>query len=80
MTAEKKFKRLVRDRARRTGESYAAARHELLRKRSQDQMEDPGTAPDDRLVELRAAGIESEPTLQAIPLSSCWRTLPVIAR
>jgi len=42
MTAEKKFKRLVRDRARRTGGSYAAARHELLRKRSEDQMEDLG--------------------------------------
>jgi hypothetical protein len=40
MTAEKKFKRLVRDRARRTGESYAAARRELLRKRSEDEMND----------------------------------------
>ena len=60
MTAEKKFKRLVRDRARRTGESYAAARHELLRKRSEDQMGDMGTAPEDRLVEVRAVGIRTD--------------------
>lgn len=60
MTAEKKFKRLVRDRARRTGESYAAARHELLRKRSEDQMGDLGTAPADSLVEVRAAGIRTD--------------------
>lgn len=61
MTAEKKFKRLVRDRARRTGESYAAARHELLRKRSEDQMEEAETAPEDSLVEVRAAGIRTNP-------------------
>ncbi len=59
MTAEKKFKRLVRDRARRTGESYAAARHELLRKRSEDQMPDLAAAPEDSLVEVRAAGIRT---------------------
>ena len=60
MTAEKKFKRLVRDRARRTGESYAAARHELLRKRSEDEMEDVGKSPERGLVEVRAAGIRTD--------------------
>ena len=32
MTTDKDFKRLVRDRARKTGESYALARHRLLSK------------------------------------------------
>jgi len=57
MTAEKKFKRLVRDRARRTGESYAAARRELLRKRSEDEMEGVHANEDPELVEVRATGI-----------------------
>jgi bifunctional DNase/RNase len=59
MTAEKKFKRLVRDRAGRTGESYAAARRELLLNRRQDQMEQPATPAGERMVALRASGIRT---------------------
>lgn len=43
MTADKGFKRLVRERSRQTGESYAAARRALLSK----QREAPMTAPPD---------------------------------
>lgn len=38
MTAEKGFKRLVRERASRTGESYASARRALLSKRSESPL------------------------------------------
>ena len=79
MTAEKKFKRLVRDRARRTGESYAAARHELLRKRTEDQMEDSGAPSDDGLVEVRATGIVTYSTNKALVLEEAGggRTLRI---
>ena len=60
MTAEKKFKRLVRERARRTGESYAAARRELLRKRSEQPMGDPSSPQAQDLVEVRAANIRTD--------------------
>lgn len=41
MTAGKKFKRLVRERARKTGQSYMAARHHLLSTHSlEDEMAD----------------------------------------
>ena len=57
MTAQKNFKRLVRARARRTGESYASARRELLRKRSEDEMPEDQNSERDGLVEVRATGI-----------------------
>ena len=60
MTAEKKFKRLVRERARRTGESYVSARRELLGKRSEDEMHEVEGTPGAELVEVRAAGIRME--------------------
>ena len=64
MTADKKFKRLVRERARRTGESYAAARRELLRKRSEHPMGDPGSPQPHDLVEVRAANIRTDATTE----------------
>jgi bifunctional DNase/RNase len=60
MTADKKFKRLVRERARRTGESYAAARHALLGKRSEPPMGDAVPPQAQDLVEVRAAGIRTD--------------------
>ena len=60
MTADKKFKRLVRERARRTGESYAAARHALLGKRSEQPMGDAGSPHAQDLVEVRAANIRTD--------------------
>jgi uncharacterized protein len=57
MTAEKNFKRLVRARSRRTGESYASARRELLRKRSEDEMPETQKSEQEDLVEVRATGI-----------------------
>lgn len=62
MTADKKFKRLVRDRARRTGESYASARHELLRKRSEDPMNESNTGREDSPVEVTVAAVRIDPT------------------
>jgi bifunctional DNase/RNase len=57
VTADKNFKRLVRSRARRTGESYTAARHQLLRPSSEVNMsmiENPGHGDgDEKLVEVR---------------------------
>jgi bifunctional DNase/RNase len=60
MTADKKFKRLVRERARRTGESYAAARRELLRKRSEPPVANSGSPQPHDLVEVRATGIRTD--------------------
>ena len=60
MTADKKFKRLVRERARRTGKSYAAARHALLGKRSEQRMGDTGSPDAQGMVEVRAAGIRTD--------------------
>ena len=51
MTADKKFKRLVRELSRRTGESYAAARHALLGERSEQPMGDPDSTRAQDLVE-----------------------------
>ena len=65
MTADKKFKRLVRERARRTGESYAAARHALLAKRSEQPMGDAGSPQAHDLVEVRAAGIRTDSASEA---------------
>lgn len=64
MTADKKFKRLVRERARRTGESYAAARHALLGKRSEQPMTDAGFPHAQDLVEVRAANIRIDSASQ----------------
>jgi bifunctional DNase/RNase len=64
MTADKKFKRLVRERARRTGESYAAARRELLRKRSEQPMGDASSPQAHDLVEVRAANIRTDATTE----------------
>lgn len=52
MTADKKFKRLVRDRARRTGESYAVARHWLLRKHPEE------SSVTEQLIPVRLAAIK----------------------
>ena len=62
MTADKNFKRLVRQRACRTGESYASARRELLRKRSEQPMTtvEATGADDEALVEVDVAGITTD--------------------
>jgi predicted Zn finger-like uncharacterized protein len=60
MTAGKRFKRLVRDRARRTGESYVSARRALLRKRTEDAMTTPETSADDDLVEVSIVGVDQQ--------------------
>lgn len=52
MTADKKFKRLVRDRARRTGESYTVARHWLLRKHPEE------SSVTEQLIPVRLAAIK----------------------
>lgn len=51
MTTGKGFKRLVRERAARTGESYTAARRALLAGRREDTVEDAG------LVEVTLEGV-----------------------
>jgi len=81
VTADKNFKRLVRARARRTGESYSSARRELLAKRPATQEElmhtiDPGSP--DRLVEVTVVGVPTnargEPNLV---LTDGTRRLPI---
>lgn len=52
MTAGKKFKHLVRERARRTGESYSSARRQLLRRGSEDPMSDSAVAGGGQLVQV----------------------------
>ena len=76
MTAGKKFKRLVRDRAQRTGESYASARRQLLRQHASEE-----SMSDDRLVEVRAvrvaaSGPEKAPCLLLEEVNGN-RTLPI---
>jgi bifunctional DNase/RNase len=61
MTVDKKFKRLVRDRARRTGQSYASARRELLRKQSEEPMDNIHTSAEDLPVEVTVAGVRADP-------------------
>lgn len=51
-----RFKRTVRERVRRTGESYVSARRELLRKRTEDAMTTMET-PDGDLVEVTVVGV-----------------------
>ena len=69
MTAGKRFKRSVRDRVRRTGESYVAARRELLRKRTEDAMRNLETPTTDDLVEVTVIGVEqADPTRNFIDL------------
>ena len=63
MTADKNFKRLVRQRAGRTGESYASARHELLRKRSGEPKTNIDTTAADALVEVAVAGVSADPVI-----------------
>lgn len=57
MTAGKRFKRSVRERVRRTGESYVSARRELLRKRTEDAMRSVETQTTDDLVEVSVIGV-----------------------
>ena len=56
MTANKRFKRLVRQRARRTGESYLSARSALLHARSNEDEVNASNGYD--LVELEIDGVE----------------------
>lgn len=56
MTANKRFKRLVRQRARRTGESYVSARSALLHARSRE--DEVNASNRDHLVELEIDGVE----------------------
>ncbi len=81
MTAGKKFKRLVRERARRTGESYASARRELLRKRSEDEMNDGEANPEQQLVEVTATEIRMKEGADGSPFlvleDAANRQLPV---
>jgi bifunctional DNase/RNase len=58
MTADKNFTRLVRERARRTGESYATARSHVLRHRTEEPMED--------LVEVSVANVRHSSDSDAI--------------
>lgn len=55
MTAGKRLKRLARERARRTGESYVSARRNLLRVRSEDVV---SSKQDDKLVEMVLDGVQ----------------------
>jgi bifunctional DNase/RNase len=52
MTADKKFKRLIRERGRRTGESYTVARHWLLRRQPEE------TLVSEQLIPVRIAAIK----------------------
>jgi hypothetical protein len=79
MTADKSFKRLVRARARRTGESYATARQRLLAKRTED---DTMTGFDLRPSDLSDWGFKmSWPSSwqRVAPDTSRWEVLRVIA-
>lgn len=58
MTADKRFKRAVRARARRTGESYMSARRALLRKHTEDVMTTTKTSAGDPLIEVTVVGVE----------------------
>lgn len=58
MTADKRFKRAVRARARRTGESYMSARRALLCKHTEDVMTTTETAPWEPLVEVTVIGVQ----------------------
>lgn len=61
MTAGKRFKRLIRDRARRTGESYVSARRALLAKRSENDMTTMDrAAPAGELVEVTVEAVSTE--------------------
>lgn len=55
MTADKNFKRLVRDRARRTGESYATARLRFLQRHG-------GTKMNQQLVPVKLSRIATQKT------------------
>ncbi|MGH9125094.1 MAG: bifunctional nuclease family protein [Acidimicrobiales bacterium] len=88
VTADKKFKRIVRDRARRTGERYAAARRQLLRSKSEVHVKQaPDSAqpgPDDLLVEMRVHEVtvseaESVPMVVLQEVSG-GRRLPIFIR
>lgn len=69
MTAGKRFKRSVRDRVRRTGESYVSARRELLRKRTEDAVRNYETPTTDDLVEVTVVGVgQADPTRNFIDL------------
>ena len=65
MTANKRFKRLVRQRARRTGESYLSARSALLRTRS--RKDDVSASSSDELVELELDGVEVAAETDELP-------------
>jgi bifunctional DNase/RNase len=77
VTAGKGFKRLVRARARRTGESYAAARRALLAKRSEDSM--TTVEREEQLVEVTVDGVRrfDENTAVVLREADGGRQLPV---
>lgn len=60
MTAGKRFKRLVRERARRTGESYVSARQALLAKRTEHAMTRAQPVGGDDLVEVSVVGVNQD--------------------
>lgn len=61
MTSDKKFKRLVRDRARQTGESYLSARRQLLLKRKKEPVDTTEVNEFDDQVEVTVAHIRVSP-------------------
>jgi bifunctional DNase/RNase len=66
MTADKDFKRLVRERAARTGESYVTARRHLLRRRQEE------TPLNERLVPVVLEGVVMR---QVDQLQHFWMSL-----
>lgn len=64
MTAGKRLKRLARERARRTGESYVSARRTLLRVRSEDVV---SSKQDDKLVEMVLDGVQVAADVEGQP-------------
>ena len=81
MTADKNFKRMVRARARRTGESYASARRELLAKRpaaQEEMMNTIDTGGLDGLVEVTLAGMSTDSRNEPfLVLTDGTRRLPI---
>jgi hypothetical protein len=78
MTADKNFKRLVRDRTRQTNESYTTARRQLLRTRTEEHMTTP-TNQEDRLVEVDIEGVK-ELDIEDVQAGSVTRAMSVQLR
>ena len=65
MTQGRRFKRLVRARARSTGESYVSARRALLAKQGDPQMT-TNQSPEPDLIEVELAGVATDDPTQTL--------------